>query len=404
MNGAAVRSHRRSRRATVRGIAAANPRIPGPGNVSSPRRNSHGLPVEGCAWRRGAPVLRRWATRRVHPTFRADSRAEVRAGGKAPVRDPSDRRRVVGAVAGRRADDAGGTRYGARAQHAWDALGGDARAAILERAADLFEQPRASDGAPCAKPARRCRTAGEVREAVDFLRYYAAGAPAVLGAGVTCRVRPANATADAARPRRRSPASARGISRLRSSPDRSPARSRRATPCSPNLPSRPPLIAAAACAAARGRRAGGCVLHLLPGDGRNRRAPVRRCASCGRGLHRLDGSGRPPSTARWPRARRPIATLIAETGGQNAMIVDFDGAARTGGARCGRFRLRQRRPALLGLARAVPAGRCRRQDARDDPGRDGRARHRRSADAGHRYRPGDRRSGAQDAAGARRAA
>jgi RHH-type transcriptional regulator, proline utilization regulon repressor / proline dehydrogenase / delta 1-pyrroline-5-carboxylate dehydrogenase len=61
---------------------------------------------------------------------------------------------------------------------------------------------------------------GELREAVDFLRYYAA------------RITPQM------RPRGGSPASRPGTFRWRSSPARSPARSPPATPCWPSPPSR----------------------------------------------------------------------------------------------------------------------------------------------------------------------
>ena len=57
----------------------------------------------------------------------------------------------------------------------------------------------------------------------------------------------------------------------------------------------------------------------------------------------------------------PIATLIAETGGQNAMIVDSSALARTGRARCRPVGLQQRGSALLGAARPVRAGGDRRR-------------------------------------------
>ena len=55
-----------------------------------------------------------------------------------------------------------------------------------------------------------------------------------------------------------------------------------------------------------------------------------------------------------------IPALIAETGGQNCHARGFLRAAGAGGAGCGGQFLQQRRPALLGLARAVRAGRDRR--------------------------------------------
>ncbi len=54
-------------------------------------------------------------------------------------------------------------------------LGGEKRAAILERAADLFEQNRPHLMALAVREAGKTlpNALGEVREAVDFLRYYA---------------------------------------------------------------------------------------------------------------------------------------------------------------------------------------------------------------------------------------
>ena len=56
------------------------------------------------------------------------------------------------------------------------------------------------------------------------------------------------------------------------------------------------------------------------------------------------------------RARRPIVPLIAETGGQNAMIVDSSALPEQVVTRRAALGVQQRRTALLGAARAVPAG------------------------------------------------
>ncbi|MGR3914401.1 MAG: L-glutamate gamma-semialdehyde dehydrogenase [Gammaproteobacteria bacterium] len=60
----------------------------------------------------------------------------------------------------------------------WDARGADARAAVLEAAADLFEHHRDEFLYLCAAEAGKTLpdAISEVREAVDFLRYYAARA------------------------------------------------------------------------------------------------------------------------------------------------------------------------------------------------------------------------------------
>ena len=96
---------------------------------------------------------------------------------------------------------------------------------------------------------------------------------------------------------------------------------------------------------------------------------------------------------RSPSRPGPIVPLIAETGGQNAMIVDSSALARAGRRRRAELGLRQRRPALLGAARALRAGRHRRPPPGDAGGRDGRAGDRRPGAARDRYRPGHRRAG-----------
>ena len=95
--------------------------------------------------------------------------------------------------------DAALTRASA-AQPQWNARTTEQRAGILERAADLFELHRAELIARCVLEAGRTLpdSAAEVREAIDFLRYYAAqarivGAPLQLigptGESNTLRVR-----------------------------------------------------------------------------------------------------------------------------------------------------------------------------------------------------------------------
>ncbi|HET7650180.1 MAG TPA: bifunctional proline dehydrogenase/L-glutamate gamma-semialdehyde dehydrogenase PutA, partial [Gammaproteobacteria bacterium] len=69
------------------------------------------------------------------------------------------------------------------AQPAWDATPAEERAGILRRAADLFEQRRGELMALCVREAGKSipDSIAEVREAVDFLRYYAQRAIADFG-------------------------------------------------------------------------------------------------------------------------------------------------------------------------------------------------------------------------------
>ncbi len=92
------------------------------------------------------------------------------------VRDPSDTRLTVGrwqATTSAQVDRA--LNNAQVAQPAWDAIAADSRARILESAADLLEEQRGPFITMCVREAGKTLTAAvaEVREAVDFLRYYA---------------------------------------------------------------------------------------------------------------------------------------------------------------------------------------------------------------------------------------
>ncbi len=94
-----------------------------------------------------------------------------------PCRNPADGRDIVGqAVDASPADVAHAVRLAAEAQPIWQSTGPGQRAACLDRAADLMEQRLpALLGVIVREAGKSIQNAiGEVREAVDFLRYYAA--------------------------------------------------------------------------------------------------------------------------------------------------------------------------------------------------------------------------------------
>jgi len=106
------------------------------------------------------------------------------AGDVRDVTNPADRRQVIGTS--RHADAATIEKALANAvaaQPSWDALPAASRAAILEHAADLLEQRRGEFIALCVREAGKTIAAaiGEVREAADLLRYYAAMARKLFG-------------------------------------------------------------------------------------------------------------------------------------------------------------------------------------------------------------------------------
>src|SRR5690606_4183837 len=97
------------------------------------------------------------------------------------VRNPADRDEIVGHVsAASVADVDKAIDIAAGAQRDWDETPAEERARILERAADLYEQHMPELIAYCIREAGRTvvDSVSEVREAIDFLRYYAARARA----------------------------------------------------------------------------------------------------------------------------------------------------------------------------------------------------------------------------------
>ena len=302
-------------------IAAAqphrNPRIPLPADILDDRKNSSGF-----LWsdpKIADPLLLEM------DAVLAKPHAAGAQGEAIAVRDPSDRRRVVGTVIEAGAAEALDALTSAHAaQRAWDVLGGKARAGILKRAADLFETNRALLMALAVREAGKTlpNALGEVREAVDFLRYYAAraalqfDAPIRLpgptgesneielrGRGVFACISPWNFplaifTGQVAG------ALAAGNSVLAKPAEQTP------------------LIAAAAVKLLHEAGVPVDALHLLPGDGPKIGNPLfadPRLAGVA-----FTGSTEAAMAINRALAARsgPIATLIAETGGQNAMIVD----------------------------------------------------------------------------------
>ena len=96
-----------------------------------------------------------------------------------PIVSPHDHRIIVGMTFEATADDVDRmVRAGHAAQVAWDALGGEARAKLLERAADLYEEHAEEFFSLCTREAGKTLVDAvlEIREAIDFLRFYASEA------------------------------------------------------------------------------------------------------------------------------------------------------------------------------------------------------------------------------------
>ncbi len=151
-----------------------NPRIPLPEDIFPNRRNSAGIDLSDPLVRE--PLLARLeelAGKQWHaePTFRSDAEEET-----APITMPHNSAVIVGTRRDATAEEvADAIRRAEEVQPGWDALGGENRALLLEAAADLFEDNAAEFISLCTREAGKTVPDGilELREAVDFLRYYA---------------------------------------------------------------------------------------------------------------------------------------------------------------------------------------------------------------------------------------
>jgi RHH-type proline utilization regulon transcriptional repressor/proline dehydrogenase/delta 1-pyrroline-5-carboxylate dehydrogenase len=247
------------------------------------------------------------------------------AGGGEPVIDPSDRRRQIGTViSADRASTEAALAAATRAAPAWDRTPATERATILDHAADLYERGRDALMALIIREGGRTIPAAllEVREAADYLRYYAARARAdfaepmalpgptgernriaLRGRGVFACISPWNFplaifTGQVAA------ALAAGNAVIAKPAEQTP------------------LTAAAAIRHLLAASVPGDVLHLLPGSGEAVGGALvadPRIAGVA-----FTGSTDTARAINLALAKRPgpIVPLIAETGGQNAMIVD----------------------------------------------------------------------------------
>jgi RHH-type proline utilization regulon transcriptional repressor/proline dehydrogenase/delta 1-pyrroline-5-carboxylate dehydrogenase len=175
-----------------RGGVSAPRLLPRPPDIFAPERaNSRGMALDQAAVRQSL-VAEIAAELRL--PFAAvpivDGRALAGRGVGDLVRCPHDLRKRVGTV---RAADAATVEQaiaGAeRAAHAWDRLGGSARAAILDRAANLYERDRVRLMAVIVREAGKTleNALGDVREAVDLLRYYAVEARRLFSGPVSLK-------------------------------------------------------------------------------------------------------------------------------------------------------------------------------------------------------------------------
>ncbi|MBI2717369.1 MAG: bifunctional proline dehydrogenase/L-glutamate gamma-semialdehyde dehydrogenase PutA [Rhizobiales bacterium] len=302
-----------------------HPRIPLPADLFAGRRNSKGYALWDDATRnRLVAGMARALAKPIEATALVDGVALTQG----PLRDitsPHDRRHKLGSV--REAGEAAvgkAMASAAAAQYDWDQQGGEARAIILERAADLYEANTEQLLALLVREAGKSldSAVADLREAVDFLRYYGARARAdftgplalpgptgernelsLHGRGVFACIAPWNFPV-AIFTGQVAAALAAGNSVVAKPAEQTP------------------LVAHAAVRLLHQAGVPPQVLHFLPGDGARIGKPLLAHPALA-GVA-FTGSNETASTINRALAARDgaIPALIAETGGMNAMIVD----------------------------------------------------------------------------------
>ena len=302
-----------------------HPHIPRPIDIFQPERdNSHGFNLADRNVSRKLLVDMDAASAR-SITAKPIVGGKEMSGSEEPSVNPANTAQVVGMCAQaseQHVDTA--LALAVAGQVAWDRTPADERARVLNRAADLFEAHHAELLTLCVSEGGKTipDSIAELREAVDFLRYYGAqsrrhfGAPQVMpgptgerntyslrGRGVFVCISPWNFplaifTGQVAA------ALAAGNAVL-------------AKPAAPT-----PLIAYRAVQLMLEAGVPADVLHFIPGDGR--RVGGRAVADPRVAGVVFTGSTGVARVINQTLAHRdgPIGTLIAETGGQNAMFVD----------------------------------------------------------------------------------
>ncbi len=300
-----------------------NPGIVLPGVIYPGRVNSAGVDLaDAGVWARLAGQLAGLRKR----VWQAGS--GVGAGASTPaareIRSPHDRRRLVGTVLDMTpAQIAHAAERASLAQPAWEALGSEARAVRLEAAADLFEAHTAEIVSLCQREAGKTVTDAvlELRETVDFLRFYASEARRLFTHDTVLP----GPTGESNRLR----LAARGVFATISpwnfplaifiGPAAAALAAGNAVLAKPA--EQTPLIAALAVELCHRAGIPQDVLQLVLGDGAVGAVLAAQPQIAGVAFTGSTGTARAINRSLAARDG-PIATLIAETGGQNAMLVD----------------------------------------------------------------------------------
>jgi RHH-type transcriptional regulator, proline utilization regulon repressor / proline dehydrogenase / delta 1-pyrroline-5-carboxylate dehydrogenase len=287
-------------------VGASHPRIVLPRDLfGGARPNSRGLDLANERVLGGLVAILARATPLVAVPVLADGR---RDGTAADVTNPADRRDIVGTVV---EATPGQVDAACRLAEPWQETPA-ARAATLRRAADLMEQRLEALLGPIVREAGKtlANAVGEVREAVDFLRYYAGCVEGFANdthrpLGIVACISPWNF------PLSIFTGQVAGALAAGNAVIAKPAEET-------------PLIASLAVALLHEAGVPRAALQLLPGDGKVGGWLVGNPAVAGvvfTGSTEVARSiNRQLATRLNPDGRPPV--LIAETGGQNALIAD----------------------------------------------------------------------------------
>ncbi|MXP10309.1 bifunctional proline dehydrogenase/L-glutamate gamma-semialdehyde dehydrogenase PutA [Pseudoblastomonas halimionae] len=299
-----------------------NPAIPLPRDIFPGRINSAGVDLADPLVRE--PLLERLEDLDTREWNAAPTVTATSYGDKDAIHAPQNREDIVGWV--REATEADvelGVSVALEVQPAWNALGGVGRAELLDAAADAFEAHMEEFLSLCRREAGKTLIDGvlEVREAVDFLRYYANEARRQFAGPIELP----GPTGE----ENRIELAGRGVFGT-ISPWNFPlaifigtaAAAIAAGNCVLAKPAgQTPLIAALAVDLCHAVGIPKEVLQLIPGDAKPGIALSSDPRIAGVAF---TGSTQTAQAINRTLAGRegPIGTLIAETGGQNAMIVD----------------------------------------------------------------------------------
>ncbi|PZQ60268.1 MAG: bifunctional proline dehydrogenase/L-glutamate gamma-semialdehyde dehydrogenase [Phenylobacterium zucineum] len=306
--------------------AGPHPRIPLPRDLYGPsRKNSEGLDLSIKSVREQlSAAIARLDGETLEAAPILSGRLET-SGGFAAAVSPTDVTRKLGSVWQATPAQADTAFAAARkAQPAWDRRGGEGRAKVLRAMGDALEAARDRLIAICVREAGKSLADGiaEVREAVDFCRYYAMLAERQFATPETLRG-PVGETNQLS-------LHGRGVF-VCISPWNFPlaiftGQIAAALAAGNAVLAKPaeqtPIIAVEAVKLFHAAGVPADVLHLLPGDGATVGQALVSHAGCD-GVAFTGGTDTAWAINRTLAARQgPIVPFIAETGGLNAMFVD----------------------------------------------------------------------------------